>query len=188
MVIECKHCSRKFNLNEKLLRPAGSRVRCSKCGNIFQAYPAYNDSSLNPSLETDGIAKDFDQNKSISYGFEKRKHPRAPVSIHVLCDALDLEGNPRDIHIGVIKDVSQTGLAIEMVRSPIFEQVSLSFMNVENREVKIKANVVHSRINLVKKTWIGLSLIGTPMEVGYFVTQVIKIHNISYGADRQVQI
>jgi hypothetical protein len=61
-------------------------------------------------------------------------------------------------------------------------------MNVENSEVKIKANVVHSRINLVKKTWIGLSLIGTPMEVDHFVTQVIKTHNMSCGTDRQVQI
>ena len=95
MVIECKHCSRKFNLNENLLRPAGSRVRCSKCGNIFHAYPAYNDSSLNPSLETDGIAKDFDQNKSISYVFEKRKHPRAPVSIQYSVMPLTL----RETHV-----------------------------------------------------------------------------------------
>lgn len=187
MVIECKNCSRKFHLNENLLRPAGSRVRCSKCGNIFHAYSAADDSGLNPAIETDGIAKDADQNGSAASGFEKRKHPRVPVSIHVLCDALDLEGNPRDIHIGVIKDVSQTGLAIELVRSPISEQVSLSFMNVENREVTIKANVVHSRINLAK-TWIGLSLMGPPMEVDQFVTQIIQTHNISYGADRQVQI
>ena len=29
---------------------------------------------------------------------------------------------------------------------------------------------------------------GTPMEVGHFVTQVIKTHTLSYRADRQVQI
>jgi len=187
MVIECKHCSKKFYLNEKLLKPAGSRVRCSKCGNIFHAYPAYNDISLNPAFETDGKAKDFDQNESAPICVEKRKHPRVPVSIHVLCDALDLEGNQRDIHVGVIKDVSQTGLAIELFRSPICEQVSLSFINVENSEVKIKANVVHSRMNSVK-TWIGLSLMGLPMEIDHFFTQVLQIHHISYGADREVPI
>ena len=173
MVIECKNCSRKFNLNENLLRPAGSRVRCSKCGNTFHAYPAHNESSLNPAFETDGIANDADQNENSYYGFEKRKHPRVPVSIHVLCDALDREGNPHDIHIGVIKDVSQTGLAIELLRGPISEQVSLSFMNVENQEAQIKAKVVHSRINSVK-TWIGLSLMGPAMEIDHFVTQVMQ--------------
>ena len=187
MVIECINCSRKFNLNENLLKPAGSRVRCSKCGTIFHAYPAPNGSSLNPTLETDGIAEDADQGQSATPVFEKRKHARVPVSIPVLCDALDLEGNPSDIHVGAIKEVSQAGLAIELFTSPISEQVSLSFIDVENRDVQIKAKVVHSRIKSFM-TWIGLSLTGPPMEIEHFVTQVMKTHQTSCSADRQVQI
>ena len=187
MVIECISCSRKFNLNENLLKLAGSRVRCSKCGTIFHAYPAHNGSSLNPTLETDGIAKDADQGESATSGFEKRKHARVPVSIPVLCDALDLDGNPHDLHIGAIKEVSQAGLAIELFSSPISGRVSLSFINVENKDVQIKAKVVHSRIKSFM-TWIGLSLKGPPMEIDHFVTQVMKTRHISDGADRQVQI
>lgn len=186
MVIECKYCSRKFNLNENLLKPAGSRLRCSKCGSIFHAYPVHKDSSLNPALETDGIAKNADKGESASF-LDKRKYHRVPVSVPVLCDALDPEGNPHDIYAGAIKEVSQTGLAIELFSSPASGQVSLSFINVENRDVQIKAKVVHSRINSFK-TRIGLSLAGSAAEMDHFVSQVMKTHHSAYSADRQALI
>jgi hypothetical protein len=110
-----------------------------------------------------------------------------PVSVPVLCDALDPEGNPHDIYVGAIKEVSQTGLAIELFSSPASEQVSLSFINVENRDVRIKAKVVHSRINSFK-TRIGLSLAGSAVEMDDFVSQVLKTHHSAYSADRQAQI
>lgn len=187
MVIECISCSRRFNLNENLLKPTGSIVRCSKCGNIFSAYPAHHGSSLNPPLETDGIAKDTDQSESATLGFEKRKHFRVPISIPVICDALDLEGNPCDIHVGTIKDVSQAGLAIELFSIPISEQLSLSFIDDENRDVQVRAKVVHSRTQSLM-TWIGLSLTGPQMEIDHFITQAMKTHQISSSSDRQVQL
>jgi pilus assembly protein FimV len=39
MIITCKKCSANFNLDESLLKPTGSKVRCSKCKEIFTAYP-----------------------------------------------------------------------------------------------------------------------------------------------------
>jgi len=39
MIITCDNCSTGFNLAEELLNPAGSKVRCSKCGHVFTAYP-----------------------------------------------------------------------------------------------------------------------------------------------------
>ncbi|RLB84765.1 MAG: hypothetical protein DRH24_04085 [Deltaproteobacteria bacterium] len=39
MIITCKACNTSFNLNERLLKPGGSKVRCSKCKEIFMAYP-----------------------------------------------------------------------------------------------------------------------------------------------------
>ena len=187
MIIECKCCSRKFNLNENLLKPAGSRVRCSKCGTIFHAFPTHNDSSLNLALETDSIANDADQGERPTSGFEKRKHARAPVSIPVLCDALDLEGNTCDIHVGTIKDVSPAGLAIELFTSPVSEKLSLSFIDDDNRDVQIKAKVVHSRTQSFM-TWMGLSLTGPQMEIDHFVTQAMKTHHTTHSVDQQAQI
>jgi predicted Zn finger-like uncharacterized protein len=39
MIIECEQCRSKFNLDESLLYPGGSRVRCSLCKRVFTAYP-----------------------------------------------------------------------------------------------------------------------------------------------------
>jgi hypothetical protein len=77
--------------------------------------------------------------------------------------------------MGVIKEVSRGGLAIELPISPISEQVSLSLMNAENRDVCIRAKVVHSRKNS-HKTLIGLFLTGLPMEIDHFVAQVMQTH------------
>ncbi len=39
MIITCEQCEASFNLDEGLLKPTGSRVRCSKCKHVFRAYP-----------------------------------------------------------------------------------------------------------------------------------------------------
>ena len=39
MIIECEACSSKFNLDEHLLEPEGSKVRCTVCKHVFTAYP-----------------------------------------------------------------------------------------------------------------------------------------------------
>ncbi len=39
MIITCQECNSSFNLNESLLKPTGSKVRCSKCHKVFTAYP-----------------------------------------------------------------------------------------------------------------------------------------------------
>ena len=39
MIITCKACNTSFNLDENLLKPGGSKVRCSKCKKVLIAYP-----------------------------------------------------------------------------------------------------------------------------------------------------
>jgi len=188
VVIKCKSCYRRFKLDETLLRPSGSRVRCSKCGAIFHVYIGLSGSRRDSTIEPKDMVSVIEQGNISTFGDEKRKHPRMPVSIPVLCDALDLEGNPHDIYIGAIKEVSQTGLAIELLGSPVFEQVPLSFINVENRDVQIKAKVVHSRAGDSFKTRVGLSLAGSAIEIDQFVSQVIKTNHFIYNDYRQGQV
>ena len=39
MIITCEECRTSFNLDETLLKPTGSKVRCSKCGDVFITFP-----------------------------------------------------------------------------------------------------------------------------------------------------
>jgi len=40
MIITCNECDTRFNIDESLLKQTGSKVRCSKCKNVFLAYPS----------------------------------------------------------------------------------------------------------------------------------------------------
>lgn len=40
MVINCKECLTRFKVNEALLKPEGTKVKCSLCGTLFTAYPS----------------------------------------------------------------------------------------------------------------------------------------------------
>jgi len=53
MIVTCENCFRQFNLNELLLKPNGSKVRCTKCSNIFIAYPQSRDIP-NDEIDTKG--------------------------------------------------------------------------------------------------------------------------------------
>ena len=39
MIIQCEKCRTKFNIDESLLKNAGTKVRCSLCKHTFMAYP-----------------------------------------------------------------------------------------------------------------------------------------------------
>ena len=43
MIITCENCGTRYNLDEKLLAPSGSKVRCSDCKHTFTAFPADGD-------------------------------------------------------------------------------------------------------------------------------------------------
>lgn len=39
MIITCKTCSTSFNLDDKMIKPTGSKVRCSVCADVFTVFP-----------------------------------------------------------------------------------------------------------------------------------------------------
>ena len=39
MIVTCENCDTHFNLDERLVKTTGSKVRCSKCKHIFITYP-----------------------------------------------------------------------------------------------------------------------------------------------------
>ena len=39
MILQCEKCKTKFKLDESLLKPQGSKVKCAVCKNVFVAFP-----------------------------------------------------------------------------------------------------------------------------------------------------
>lgn len=39
MIVQCESCGTRYRLDESLLKPKGTKVRCSRCGFIWTLYP-----------------------------------------------------------------------------------------------------------------------------------------------------
>jgi predicted Zn finger-like uncharacterized protein len=39
MIVQCEKCQTKFNVNDDLIKSDGSKVKCSRCANVFLVYP-----------------------------------------------------------------------------------------------------------------------------------------------------
>ena len=50
MIVECEKCKSKFNFDQALIKEEGSKVRCSRCKNIFIVYPPQPESEEDQTL------------------------------------------------------------------------------------------------------------------------------------------
>jgi len=78
MIITCSQCKTSFNLNEKILKLSGSKVRCSKCKNVFIAYPPEPIEEPEQPLQEESQTAGFDVDTSAEDDLEKIKENDAP--------------------------------------------------------------------------------------------------------------
>jgi hypothetical protein len=101
------------------------------------------------------------------------------LSVPVSCIAIDSEERPLNFYIGLITEVGPADLSVEVFCSTVPESVLVSFINLENRDVQIKASVVGSETTAARKTRLELSYAGTPKEATDFVAQLVKSYHYS---------
>ncbi len=183
MIIECINCSRKFNLNENILEPGGSKVRCTKCGQIFRAFPIFLDRD-EQSLPTDDEmnTKEVNNHKTDTLTTEQRTNHRVKVSVPASCISTDADGNSLDLSIGTITEVSQHSLSIELFCSSSFDFAWISFIAFADKEIQIRGKVVHRKTNPLGKKKIELSLLGTPKEIADFISQLVRCHHYTVSS------
>jgi predicted Zn finger-like uncharacterized protein len=180
MIIVCSGCSRKFSLDEHRLKPAGSRVRCTKCGAIFIAVPpaAGEPGPESENSEDRSFRADPAPAETQSQPEAKKTH-RIALSVPVSCIAVDGEGNPLNFYIGLITEVGPTDLSVEVYCSTVPESMLVSFINLDNRDVQIKGEVLRFETSPSRKTKLELSLSGTPQEVADYIAQLVKSYHYS---------
>lgn len=178
MVIECKGCSRKFNLNADRLKPDGSKVRCTRCGAIFIAVPP--DAGSRPlEWKTDPETPERPAAAAVEPGPRNagRSARRIALSVPVSCISLDAADRPLNFYIGLITTVGPADLGLEVFCSAVPECVLVSFINLDNRDVQIKGRVVGSETNGSGKTRLELALVGAHQETADFVAQLVKSYH-----------
>ena len=55
MIITCEKCNTSFELDENLVKEAGSKVRCTNCDNVFIAKPQARSPKQEDSLDLSGL-------------------------------------------------------------------------------------------------------------------------------------
>ncbi|PIE61907.1 MAG: hypothetical protein CSA29_01015 [Desulfobacterales bacterium] len=63
MIITCEQCSTRFTLDDAMLQPQGSKVRCSQCKHIFTAFPSGSEAEN----EAEALEMDFSEDPSIDF-------------------------------------------------------------------------------------------------------------------------
>jgi predicted Zn finger-like uncharacterized protein len=133
MIITCEECSTRFNLDESILKPGGSKVRCSLCKHIFTAFPQIPAPPLASDFEeeiefdlpeetqeeseTDGFeADEFEANEFETNEFETDKSDLAFDESDF--DETDFELDNLDFETEDSQEEDETGLGMEDSKGP----------------------------------------------------------------------
>ena len=151
MRIPCESCQSTFSLDDSLVKPTGTKVRCSKCRKIFKVYPP----------------------RSI----ERRKHPRVKTSNLISYYSFDETGKLISHGLGIALDISKGGILLE---TPCFIKsgpIVLAATDWENNLVEVKGKLIYSVKESTEMYRCGIKFVGINTRVGDFIVNLIKNHN-----------
>jgi hypothetical protein len=81
--------------------------------------------------------------------------------------------------LALIKDISKSGIALELFALPVSEAVSVSLVCADKREIQIRGRVVHSARNSPGKMKLGLSLMGAQTEIRLFLAKAAETYRLT---------
>jgi hypothetical protein len=76
---------------------------------------------------------------------ERRKYPRIEIYSPISYICKDSKGNIKEQNIGIVRNVSQSGIQIETVQEIQSEFVTLIFLGSDTNQVEAKGKIVYCR-------------------------------------------
>ncbi len=112
MIITCSQCKTSFNLNEKILKPSGSKVRCSKCKNVFFAYPPESVEAPETPLREESQIAGFDVDTGAEDNFKENRENDARSDDLDFSDEEDFFETGKNGAVGI--DAGDLDFSLEM--------------------------------------------------------------------------
>ena len=106
MIVQCKSCASKYNLDEGLLKSGGSKVRCSVCKNVFIAYPPEEVLIEEPATDMileEGLAETLSLDSRTDFEEEEGRPPQEAAESNFDL-AFEEAMEEADVHEGVPSD------------------------------------------------------------------------------------
>ena len=152
MIIPCKSCESTFRLDSNLLKPNGSKVRCSKCRVVFKVYPP-------------------------DWG-NRRKHKRLKTRNLIAHVSYDTRGKLISQGLSKVLNISKGGMLLETPEPIESGLLSLMATDVENSLIEIDGNLVYCKKSSNGRYHSGVSFLASDDEIKAFVTKLIKEYSI----------
>ena len=148
MIIQCKSCDAMFRLDDGAIKPSGSKVKCSKCGEIFKVFrPNAVERRKNPRVKTQNLISYFSFNetgKMISHG------------------------------LGIAMDVSKGGVLLETTNPIKTGLIVLAATDRKRNLIEVKGKIAYSKKTSTGTYLTGIEFTGVNARVTKFITKLIK--------------
>ena len=153
MLIPCESCQSVFELDSKLVKPTGTKVKCSRCQYVFKIYTP-------PSVG------------------DRRKHKRIKTKNLISYFAYNEKGKLISHGMGVALDISKGGILME---TPHFIESGIIVITAVNREkqfIEVEGNLKYSSESSSETYLCGIEFTDNEDRVINFITNLIKEYNI----------
>ena len=148
MIITCKSCQTLFRVEDSLVKPGGTKVKCNKCRQVFTAFPP------NPA--------------------NRRKHPRIKTRNLISHFTVDEDGKLISQGLSKAKDISKGGLLLETPHPIESGKLSLMAIDLDNKFIEIAGELVYCKKADSGMYHSGVKFVGTNEQVANFVVRLIK--------------
>ena len=148
MIITCKSCQTLFRVEDSLVKPGGTKVKCNKCRQVFTAFPP------NPA--------------------NRRKHPRIKTRNLISHFTVDEDGKLISQGLSKAKDISKGGLLLETPHPIESGKLSLMAIDLNNKFIEIAGELVYCQKADSGMYHSGVKFVGTNEQVANFVVRLIK--------------
>jgi len=148
MIILCKSCHSIFQLEDRLIKPGGLRVRCSKCHQTFKV------------RQPDPV--------------DRREHKRVKTRNLISYFSFDRTGKLNSHGLGIALDISKGGILLETPDSIKSGFLILAATDWENNLVEVKGRLKYCSKTSTGTYFSGIEFAGIDERVTKFITKLIK--------------
>ena len=151
MIIDCKSCSTAFRLDNGLIKPEGSKVKCSKCGEIFKVF--------------------------LPNTIERRKSRRVKTQNLISYFSFNENGKMLSHGLGVAIDISKGGMLLETTNPIKSGLIVLAATDREKNLIEVKGSLAHLKKQPGGTYYAGIKFSGVNERVTQFIAKLIKEYN-----------
>ena len=140
-----------FRLDNGVIKPTGSKVRCSKCGELFKV---------------------FQPNE-----VERRKYQRVETQNLISYFSFDETGKLISHGLGIAMDISKGGILLETTNYIKSGLIVLAATDRERNLIEVKGKLAYSKKTSTGMYFSGIEFIGVNERVTKFIAKLIKEYN-----------